>query len=271
MRRKRSHTRQIMSLWESIPGHRGMSVLDAGAGKGLTTRMLLDLGMKPTATTFGTERDERLPPEAAHVGGVDLNARWPFADASFDGINLKDVFEHLENPAHVVRECARILKPGGYLVLSTPNILNAGSRLRLFATGFFQGWKRPLSYAKEPGNADNVYMTNLHQLHYLLAQSGMSWDAMAADPAEWHALLTAAVCYPLFWLGAWLATARVRRKDMLFTRDREDIPEAKQEELRGQQAHLQRRLRKLLLSREALLSRNLLVRARKTGGSPFDA
>ena len=45
--------------------------------------------------------------------------------------------EHLEDQFAFVRECWRVLKPGGRLLLSTPNILGLASRWRYFWTGFF--------------------------------------------------------------------------------------------------------------------------------------
>jgi len=45
----------------------------------------------------------------------------PFANGTFDLIVCKWVVEHLEDPAHEFRECARVLRPGGCIVLLTPN------------------------------------------------------------------------------------------------------------------------------------------------------
>ena len=45
----------------------------------------------------------------------------PFANGSFDLIVCKWVVEHLEDPAQEFRECARVLRPGGAIVLLTPN------------------------------------------------------------------------------------------------------------------------------------------------------
>jgi SAM-dependent methyltransferase len=44
----------------------------------------------------------------------------PFRDASVDGIVLKDVLEHIDGPRTALRECARILRPGGTMVLWMP-------------------------------------------------------------------------------------------------------------------------------------------------------
>lgn len=265
------YTDAVASLWRDLPAREGMHVLDPSAGAGNSTRALLALGMRVTATNYGTGRPEAMPAEADFVGGVDLNGRWPFEDGSFDGVHLQEVFEHLENPAHTVRECARVLKPDGVLVLSTPNVLNAASRLRFFLSGFAEGRKRPISYAKSTGDAGNVYVTNLQQLHYLLAQAGMSVERLGMTPWEWRALFAAVVFYPLFWLGTALATARVRKKDLLSKRARRGASEELLADLRTKQVGVQRRLRRLMLSREALLSRGLALRARKTGAGPLEA
>jgi len=45
----------------------------------------------------------------------------PFPDAIFDGVVTLQVIEHLQRPREFVSECARVLKPGGRLVLATPN------------------------------------------------------------------------------------------------------------------------------------------------------
>lgn len=45
----------------------------------------------------------------------------PFPPESFDLILCEHVFEHLERPARVLSECARVLRPGGRLLFMTPN------------------------------------------------------------------------------------------------------------------------------------------------------
>ena len=46
----------------------------------------------------------------------------PFGDACFDTVVSFQVLEHVPEPAHMVREIARVLKPGGYLILTAPHI-----------------------------------------------------------------------------------------------------------------------------------------------------
>lgn len=49
--------------------------------------------------------------------------RLQFDDASFDTIAMRDVAEHLEDPVGAFRECARVLRPGGKLIILTVNLL----------------------------------------------------------------------------------------------------------------------------------------------------
>ena len=51
---------------------------------------------------------------------IDLNRPLPFADQSFDSVLLTDVLEHVAQSSSLVREIARVLRPGGKLILSVP-------------------------------------------------------------------------------------------------------------------------------------------------------
>jgi len=59
--------------------------------------------------------------------GVDLIhdldvAPWPWGDGSVEGISARDVFEHVTDPVLFMRECHRVLIPGGDLWIRTPNV-----------------------------------------------------------------------------------------------------------------------------------------------------
>jgi SAM-dependent methyltransferase len=53
---------------------------------------------------------------------ADVNKGLPFKDNSFDNVLAGEIIEHLDNPLGFVKECYRILKPKGKLILTTPNV-----------------------------------------------------------------------------------------------------------------------------------------------------
>lgn len=57
---------------------------------------------------------------AARFAAAD-GARLPFADARFASVFVRDLLHHVEDPPAVLREAARVLRPGGHLVLLEPN------------------------------------------------------------------------------------------------------------------------------------------------------
>lgn len=74
---------------------------------------------------------------------VDLNSNGlaPYADNSFDLIICSDVIEHLEAPATILRETARVLHPEGLAFFSFPNSWNMLERARFFLSANFRRYR----------------------------------------------------------------------------------------------------------------------------------
>jgi 2-polyprenyl-3-methyl-5-hydroxy-6-metoxy-1,4-benzoquinol methylase len=73
---------------------------------------------------------------------VDLDsARLPIADCSVDAAAAVEVIEHLENPRALLRELVRIVRPGGWVVVTTPNQLSVLSLLTLIVKGRFAAFQ----------------------------------------------------------------------------------------------------------------------------------
>lgn len=112
------------------------ALLDAGCGDGRYLAALPELGPVP-ARVVGTDiadsilRTARTATEAAGVNAELVRANLeslPFEDDRFDVVLCVQVIEHLLEPALGVRELARVLKPGGRLIISTDHDRNIVSK-----------------------------------------------------------------------------------------------------------------------------------------------
>lgn len=72
---------------------------------------------------------------------TDLNTNWMLEDNTIDLAVSLEVIEHLENPRNFIRSMKRILAPGGYGFISTPNNTNFFSRLNFAFTGCHRYFK----------------------------------------------------------------------------------------------------------------------------------
>jgi 2-polyprenyl-3-methyl-5-hydroxy-6-metoxy-1,4-benzoquinol methylase len=81
-------------------------------------------------------------PAAVSFLRADLDGtRLPLDEESVDATAAVEVIEHLENPRAFVRELVRITRPGGWIVVTTPNQLSALSLLTLLVKGKFSAFQ----------------------------------------------------------------------------------------------------------------------------------
>lgn len=111
-------------------------VLDLGCAFGFATRMLERRGYDAVGVDGSPTYIARA--QRASAQGTYLladAAHIPLPDADFDGILFLDVLEHLPDEGAAIREIARLLKPGGTLVLSVPHrgLLSEVDSLNLYA------------------------------------------------------------------------------------------------------------------------------------------
>jgi SAM-dependent methyltransferase len=98
-------------------------VLDIGCGNG---RFLQYLGARSNFELHGIEREGNSALRASHIAGIRLLVgslkQDTYPSNHFDAITLFHVFEHLDNPAETLQIIQKIMKPGGVLIMSFPNI-----------------------------------------------------------------------------------------------------------------------------------------------------
>lgn len=197
----RIRARAVIPLLAREPGR---SILDAGCGPGINSISLARRGLHVTAVDADAEKLETLEflktliaPDLK-LQPADICAL-PFEDASFDKVLCSEVLEHIEDDHAAVAEFARVLRPGGLLVVTVPS---EASIVHEYEDAFDH--VRP-GYSSE-------------SLQALLRSQGLSVvrceSYLHSGFGQWawqlnHRLfpskvLTVASFYPLFWISALL-------------------------------------------------------------------
>ena len=109
------------------------SLLDVGCWDGAATeRYARTLGGPAFGVEFYAERAREAEARGITVARLDLESGvFPWADASMDVVVSNQVFEHLKNVWRPMSEIYRVLRPGGRLVLSVPNLGSLHNRVLL--------------------------------------------------------------------------------------------------------------------------------------------
>lgn len=128
--------RTLAFLCERFPADRSaVKVLNVGCGKKNQSAFLEALGFDAYGVDFDIDVD------TAKIKFHDLNTQHdlPFDDASFDCVICQEIIEHIENPWLLFRKVKKVLKAGGTLIVTTPNVSSNNSK-RIFLdnnVGFF--------------------------------------------------------------------------------------------------------------------------------------
>src|SRR6478672_4714925 len=112
----------------------GHEVLDVGCADGDVGRLLQESGNRVSGLDRDEEAAEKARADLERVVVADLDRCSlldHFEPASFDVVVLADVLEHLREPARALRDATELLREGGRLVLSVPNVAHGSLRLAL--------------------------------------------------------------------------------------------------------------------------------------------
>ncbi len=146
-----------------------VKILDLGAGHGAFTKRLYDMKYDVRAADLFPEIFRF---EEVECTRVDITETFPYPDNTFDIVIAIEVSEHIADHENFFKENSRILKPGGKLYISTPNILSMKSRWRFLFTGFFQSF-HPLELKNYDG-LQHINSRTIDQYNYIAIKSGFS-------------------------------------------------------------------------------------------------
>ncbi len=170
-------------------------LLDVPAGEGALAARLIAAGFEVSCCD--------LYPEIFRLNGVsirqgDLNGELPFEHRSFDYVTCLEGLEHIENPQQAMREFARVLRPGGTVIVSVPNILNIEERLKWLLYGYTSHFK-PMTrahvarlraeYENREEIAAHVNPIGYSELRYIIEKFGFQIVGVHRDKPKSNAWL----------------------------------------------------------------------------------
>ena len=138
-------------------------VIDIPCGSGAFTKKLMGLGVK----VYSSDIKNFAEVNKENFFEANMNTGLPFKDGTIDSIVCIDGIEHIERPFDFISECGRVLKLGGSLIITTPNISSIRSRFRWFTTGFHNKCKVPLD-ENNVNPLHHISMVSYPELRYRL-------------------------------------------------------------------------------------------------------
>lgn len=234
-----------------LEAHAPGRLLDVPAGGGPVRDGAERLG-------FDVVSVDLFPPAGFRGVRADACSTLPFSAASFDVVLSMEGIEHFEDQTGFLRECARVLRPGGRLVLTTPNVLHLNARLAAFLTGqrlLGQGFVNEESTVRGRDGGriyhGHAFLIDAFRLRYTLRVVGFRLDALQAARLSPSSIALAPVV-PLIWLATRYTLRAGRRRRLR----------------RGRAApssEVEREIGALALSPALLFGKTLIVAARKDG------
>jgi len=211
-------------------------VLDIPSGAGAFTNRLLQKEIE----VHSADIENILMVKNEHFRVADMNEVLPYDDGFFNNAVCIDGIEHLENPFHFVRECGRVLKVGGTLLISTPNINSLRSRWRWFWTSHHNKNKSPLD-ENDPTPLHHINMFSYQRLRYVLHTNGFEIEKVRTNRVKGISWI-----YSIFVPFAYLFTSFVFNKEKIIN-----------------QKEVNQTIKKDLFSKSLLFGETMIVKARR--------
>ena len=191
-------------------------LLDIPAGGAIQSRALSGLGYHVMSVDlFPAALRE---PTAAWIC-ADANDVLPFRDAAFDYVLSREGIEHLEDQMGFLRNCARVIRPGGKLVLTTPNLMHLSARASAFLTGQRNLRRGLMNEVQTPRSRDpgrlrvyhgHAFMLDYYRARYMMRLVG--FDHLEVYTDRWSPTSVAmSPLVPILWMAMKFSAAASAR------------------------------------------------------------
>lgn len=182
-----THQKSLAFLHQYLPVT-GARILDLPCGAGAFASAATQL--EYDVHTMDIHPNEPYFAEAGKRRIGDANQPLPFEDDFFDGVCSIEGIEHLENPSQFVRELFRVLKPGGYCVLSTPNVDSYRSRHNTLWRGYHRYFRPESDTEKDSGHVHPIdlyfLMGAFRKAGFDMLELGVNSMSGRAGPSLWR-------------------------------------------------------------------------------------
>jgi SAM-dependent methyltransferase len=194
----------------------GKHVIDLSCGDGITTYILQKLG--------ATVSPYELRPEACKLEEkpkyANVQKALPIPDNSADVVIFQEVMEHLPNHVNPLQEIYRILKPGGELFITTPNMSSLQGRMAYLSFESENTKYTPWSWQDGVWgeNEENekyyghLFLIGIQQMNTLAKIVGFKKTVVHRTELSKTSLFLFPILYPLIWLNTRRALFRDIRK-----------------------------------------------------------
>lgn len=156
----------------AAPLIRGKRVLDVGCGNGYGTSLMA----ADASEIIGLDYDQSTVDANSLEYANQKNLQFvrgevpplPFSDAGFDIVTAFQFIEHIHPRKEFLKECLRVLKPGGQLLLSTPNVKKSLARNPFHVHEYtFEEMKREVATLNQPFELKGLNGNDVVNKYYL--------------------------------------------------------------------------------------------------------
>ncbi|TFE71259.1 class I SAM-dependent methyltransferase [Methylacidiphilum caldifontis] len=191
--------RVVTVLIEKLNLPLGSKVLDVPMGPGSLSVFLHRNGYKVYGADIDLNQSATIDPAIVRKR-ADLNQSIPFEDDFFELVVSLEGIEHLENPFQFIREIARVLRKGGYFILSTPNICNLEERLNFLFRGCFYRFIPPEEFKRNGTGFDHQNLMTWVEMKQILEWNGLEPLFLEKDKIKWRQIFFLWPIALLVWL-----------------------------------------------------------------------